>query len=851
MFGVQFGGRIIRVSVVVLFVGLSGALLPSKSRALCDVIPGTIQSYRGSVGTLNRSVAMPGDIVELRLDAAGCDSGAALSDQPGGVTPEDDYVVTLLFEPVGGGARNAVVLSTDCAAVAAETAGCSAALTGTAECVDMSPPERAFSVSFAEQYVRFAFPDTDARVGTGNDDITLSGPVRILITPRGDPLSCGSWSGQLCSQTIGVTACVDELYEANGTCTNSSALVDPTFPHFVALPTPNDFGAQCTTPGTVCEDFTPANRELRVTVDTKGNVLIPMDYRRVLIDNELPIPRVVRGETDVDAFSSAPGVSISLPSNDYLSSYSPFGHRLPIFFSSLDGALLGEGLAFIGTVDASLGVIRIASRTSSEPSGAFLQCGGGARDGLACNGDDGQCPGGSCGPTTCHDGALDVGGACTQDADCPVTDQCGPAIFDFSDRAVAGIGPVVIEEADFQLDAEHPVPLEGRLIADEVYSFVRSEAIENLDLNGDGDATDAVVTVRDPDTGDLIPIGTTDPGRATVRLRELPFTYPAVVVEDDVVVFLEGEPYEGDQDANGDGDRVDTLLRVFRIAGGSATAIGPSPAPAIDAATVVDGRSVAIDGGRLYYRVSEPANSAYKVHRVSVSTAGAEGDGPSGDIFFFDGASPDAIWPPDISGSGRYVAFGSRATNLDGPDLNQVPDIFVHDRDVDEDGVFDEPGATATVRVSKNGTTGVAGNALSFGASISGDGQRVTFTSRATNLEVAGVRGLTLLRPQTVDWYTDTDLDGTFEDPALTQQLGEDPDLVTPGDQFAVGEPLAIFRDGHDEIIVFRPDPCPAGNPPGQEKGLWIVRDGATGALWPPEILAPQRCTAYAQAPRP
>ena len=69
---------------------------------------------------------------------------------------------------------------------------------------------------------------------------------------------------------------------------------------------------------------------------------------------------------------------------------------------------------------------------------------------------------------------------------------------------------------------------------------------------------------------------------------------------------------------------------------------------------------------------------------------------------------------PAISAAGRLVAFASRATNLVPDDTNGAMDIFVHDRDTDGDGVFDEPGAVATTRVSVGPT----------GAQADGDKQR-------------------------------------------------------------------------------------------------------------------------------
>ncbi|MEM7118570.1 MAG: hypothetical protein AAF614_39495 [Chloroflexota bacterium] len=100
--------------------------------------------------------------------------------------------------------------------------------------------------------------------------------------------------------------------------------------------------------------------------------------------------------------------------------------------------------------------------------------------------------------------------------------------------------------------------------------------------------------------------------------------------------------------------------------------------------------------------------------RVSVATGGAEGNDDSGQ--------------PSISNDGRYVAFASRASNLVSGDTNNDTDIFVHDR---------QTGTTIRVSVSSSGTES---NFDSEWPSISGDGSVVAFTSQASNL-VSGSAG--------------------------------------------------------------------------------------------------------------
>ncbi len=95
--------------------------------------------------------------------------------------------------------------------------------------------------------------------------------------------------------------------------------------------------------------------------------------------------------------------------------------------------------------------------------------------------------------------------------------------------------------------------------------------------------------------------------------------------------------------------------------------------------------------------------------RVSVSSTGAEGN--------------DQSRAPAISANGRYVAFGSDASNLVPGDTNDSTDVFVRDRKL---------GTTRRVSVS---STETQGNSVSFALPvISSDGRYVAFGSDASNL---------------------------------------------------------------------------------------------------------------------
>jgi hypothetical protein len=96
---------------------------------------------------------------------------------------------------------------------------------------------------------------------------------------------------------------------------------------------------------------------------------------------------------------------------------------------------------------------------------------------------------------------------------------------------------------------------------------------------------------------------------------------------------------------------------------------------------------------------------------VSISSRGAQGNGRS--------------YRPTLSRDGRYVVFGSSATNLVPGDANGVADVFLRDRLI---------GQTRLVSV---GRAGRQSNGCSLSPEVDSHGPVVAFMSEATNL-VAG-----------------------------------------------------------------------------------------------------------------
>jgi len=176
------------------------------------------------------------------------------------------------------------------------------------------------------------------------------------------------------------------------------------------------------------------------------------------------------------------------------------------------------------------------------------------------------------------------------------------------------------------------------------------------------------------------------------------------------------------------------LATTTRVSVSSAATQGNSESrqPAISS----DGRFVAFESVASNL-VPNDTNSQFDVFvrdvqtgtttRVSVDSTGNQGN--------FESQSSS------ISSDGRFVAFGSGATNLVAGDTNNAPDSFVHDRDTDGDGTLDEPGAVATTRVSVD-SAGNQANGFSSSPAITGGGRYVAFASGATNLVTDDTNGI-------------------------------------------------------------------------------------------------------------
>jgi Tol biopolymer transport system component len=183
--------------------------------------------------------------------------------------------------------------------------------------------------------------------------------------------------------------------------------------------------------------------------------------------------------------------------------------------------------------------------------------------------------------------------------------------------------------------------------------------------------------------------------------------------------------------------------------------------------------------------------------RVSLHTDDTQGNLSSG---VFD-TNVDLENSTAISATGRYVAFSSEATNLVDNDTNGKRDVFLRDRDTDNDAVYDEPGNVKTIRISV-GPNGLQSNGHSSYVSIDYSGRFIVYSSEANNLLV---NHLTYDFNGTWDVFLydrDTDADGIFDEPGFTRTtlVSAKDGTTTSGDSMS-DQP---FISGDGKYVVFR-----------------------------------------------
>jgi Tol biopolymer transport system component len=152
---------------------------------------------------------------------------------------------------------------------------------------------------------------------------------------------------------------------------------------------------------------------------------------------------------------------------------------------------------------------------------------------------------------------------------------------------------------------------------------------------------------------------------------------------------------------------------------------------------------------------------------------------------------------PTISVDGRFVVFGTQDPLIVPGDTNRRQDMFLRDRDDDNDGIFDEPSPIKIRRVSV-GSDGIQPTLASYGGRICDDGRCVLFTTTAGNLVPGDTNGFpdvfhnSLLQFCPADWDRSDSVDGDDVIAYIVSWDDGDADLNGSG-----------TTDGDDVILFF------------------------------------------------
>jgi hypothetical protein len=249
--------------------------------ASCNAVPSAERTFPSTLGAASTPFARPGDTVTIRREAP------VFARDPAG------NGITVRFESARGPATTLTGVQP---LLPAEGTACRPA-----ECVGGLCP-----------CVRFVFPDTDGEVGSPDDGLTLTGPVKIEVETAGE-----------------VTATIDALFLPG------SRFQDSVFPSFMALPFANRFDRLIGSTG----------GKVLAAADDAGNLFIPFDFTALLPP---PDPNVTTQSRFLEA--RVPGIGEPRASIDV---FTADGRRLPPLVRQLDADDL------LGTVDAAESVLRV------------------------------------------------------------------------------------------------------------------------------------------------------------------------------------------------------------------------------------------------------------------------------------------------------------------------------------------------------------------------------------------------------------------------------------------------------------------------------------------------------------
>lgn len=151
-------------------------------------------------------------------------------------------------------------------------------------------------------------------------------------------------------------------------------------------------------------------------------------------------------------------------------------------------------------------------------------------------------------------------------------------------------------------------------------------------------------------------------------------------------------------------------MRNLAVAAALAAGLATMAATGSEAQTTADGQARAVAASKASTTAASAASSATGISLASVTSTGSLGNARSEDVW------------QSITANGRYVVINSRATNMVPGVTDHKAHLYVRDL------------KTGKIALADVSDSGAVGNGDSFGGTISADGRYVAFTSAAANL---------------------------------------------------------------------------------------------------------------------
>ena len=206
-----------------------------------------------------------------------------------------------------------------------------------------------------------------------------------------------------------------------------------------------------------------------------------------------------------------------------------------------------------------------------------------------------------------------------------------------------------------------------------------------------------------------------------------------------------------------------------------------------------------------------------------------------------DGGGATNTSNTDITPDGRFVVFDSSHPTVGNSPCGDCYQVYLHDRDTDDDTILDEAGLTKTILLS-TASDGSVANTGAWSPTISDDGRFVAFSSYATNLIAGDTNGI----GDVIVIDRDDDVDGEYDEVGEIDTFRAS--LTPSGEQRELeAGPASISGNGRF-VAYLALERSPAGSPEHHDVSIADLDANADGTFGGSQDRVYRRLTTATQA---